>query len=99
MRKIDETTLPSPEEKLRILEFSIQFLQDNGYKMIGMDHFAKPDDTLFTSIQKGQLRRNFQGYSTKGGTQTIGIGLTSIGEGVDYYAQNFKTMQEVSKCY
>lgn len=94
MRKIDETTLPSPEEKLRILEFSIQFLQDNGYKMIGMDHFAKPDDTLFTSIQKGQLRRNFQGYSTKGGTQTIGIGLTSIGEGVDYYAQNFKTMQE-----
>ena len=94
MRKIDETTLPLPEEKLKILEFSIQFLQDQGYKMIGMDHFAKPDDELFKSISKGQLRRNFQGYSTKGGTQTIGIGLTSIGEGMDYYAQNFKTLPE-----
>ncbi|MBX7489954.1 oxygen-independent coproporphyrinogen III oxidase [Helicobacter turcicus] len=94
MRKIDETTLPNPEEKLKILEFSIQFLQDKGYKMIGMDHFAKPNDELFKSIQKGQLRRNFQGYSTKGGTQTIGIGLTSIGEGSNYYAQNFKTLLE-----
>lgn len=94
MRKIDETTLPAPEEKLKILEFSIQFLQEKGYKMIGMDHFAKPDDELFKSISKGQLRRNFQGYSTKGGTQTVGIGLTSIGEGSDYYAQNFKTMLE-----
>ncbi|MCI5968666.1 oxygen-independent coproporphyrinogen III oxidase [Helicobacter sp.] len=94
MRKIDETTLPTPDEKLKILEFSIQFLQNKGYKMIGMDHFAKPDDELFKSIQKGQLRRNFQGYSTKGGTQTIGIGLTSIGEGSNYYAQNFKTLPE-----
>ena len=94
MRKIDETTLPAPEEKLKILEFSIQFLQEKGYKMIGMDHFAKPDDELFKSISKGQLRRNFQGYSTKGGTQTVGIGLTSIGEGSDYYAQNFKTILE-----
>lgn len=94
MRKIDETTLPTPEDKLKILEFSIQFLQNKGYKMIGMDHFAKSDDELFKSIQKRQLRRNFQGYSTKGGTQTIGIGLTSIGEGSDYYAQNFKTMPE-----
>ena len=94
MRKIDETTLPLPEEKLKILEYSIAYRQENGYKMIGMDHFAKPNDELFKSIEKGQLRRNFQGYSTKGGTQTIGIGLTSIGEGRDYYAQNFKTLPE-----
>ena len=92
MRKIDETTLPTPEEKLNILKTTIHTLQSCGYKMIGMDHFAKSNDELFKSIQKGQLRRNFQGYSTKGGTQTIGIGLTSIGEGVDYYAQNYKDL-------
>lgn len=97
MRKIDETTLPIPEEKLNILKSTIQHLQENGYKMIGMDHFAKPDDELFKSIQKGQLRRNFQGYSTKGGTQTIGIGLTSIGEGMDYYAQNHKDLPSYKK--
>lgn len=97
MRKIDETTLPPPEEKLKILESTINYLEDRGYKMIGMDHFAKPDDELFKSIQKNELRRNFQGYSTKGGTQTLGIGLTSIGEGKNYYAQNFKDLANYQK--
>jgi oxygen-independent coproporphyrinogen-3 oxidase len=61
--------------------------------MIGMDHFAKPQDELFLAIEKGELHRNFQGYTTKGGADLIGIGLTSIGEGSDYYAQNFKEME------
>ncbi len=94
MRKIDETTLPQPAEKLRILEWTIHYLLQKGYQMIGMDHFAKPDDELFKSIQKGQLQRNFQGYSTQGGTQTIGIGLTSIGGGSNYYAQNYKDLPQ-----
>lgn len=92
MRKIDETTLPPPDEKLQIMQYTIDFLTNNGYKMIGMDHFAKPEDELFKAIDKGELHRNFQGYTTKGGADLIGIGLTSIGEGVDYYAQNFKDM-------
>ncbi|MDX9814595.1 MAG: oxygen-independent coproporphyrinogen III oxidase [Sulfurimonadaceae bacterium] len=92
MRKIDETTLPLPDEKLAIMQETISFLTSNGYKMIGMDHFAKPQDELFKAIEKGELHRNFQGYTTKGGADLIGIGLTSIGEGVDYYAQNTKEM-------
>jgi len=93
MRKIDETTLPKPKEKLEIMQYTIDFLTHHGYKMIGMDHFAKPDDELFKAIEKGELHRNFQGYTTKGGADLIGIGLTSIGEGLaDYYAQNFKDM-------
>ncbi len=94
MRKIDETTLPTPDVKLNILKYTIDFFENNGYKMIGMDHFAKPDDELFLAIDKGELHRNFQGYTTKGGADLIGIGITSIGEGVDYYAQNFKEMNE-----
>jgi oxygen-independent coproporphyrinogen III oxidase len=92
MRKIDETTLPTPQEKLKILQYTIDFFTSHGYKMIGMDHFAKPEDELFKAIEKGELHRNFQGYTTKGGADLIGVGLTSIGEGVDYYAQNFKEM-------
>ena len=94
MRKIDETTLPLPQEKLRIMQHTIHFLTSNGYKMIGMDHFAKPEDELFKAIDKGELHRNFQGYTTKGGADLVGVGLTSIGEGVDYYAQNTKDMRE-----
>ena len=93
MRKFDETTLPSPATKLEIFKYTIDFFTDNGYKMIGMDHFAKPEDELFNAIKKGELHRNFQGYTTKGGSNLIGIGLTSIGEGQRYYAQNYKDMK------
>lgn len=94
MRKIDETTLPLPDEKLQIMQYTINFLTSHGYKMIGMDHFAKPEDELFKAIEKGELHRNFQGYTTKGGADLIGVGLTSIGEGVGHYAQNFKEMRD-----
>ncbi|MEE3776596.1 oxygen-independent coproporphyrinogen III oxidase [Campylobacter sp. CX2-4080-23] len=92
MRKFDETTLPSPKTKLEILKYTMDYLPKNGYKMIGMDHYAKPSDELFKALSNGSLHRNFQGYTTKGGAQLIGVGLTSIGEGDDYYAQNHKDM-------
>ena len=93
-RKFDETTFAPPSTKLEILKDSIEFFGSVGYKMVGMDHFAKPEDELFKAIEKGELHRNFQGYTTKGGADLIGIGVTSIGDGVDYYAQNFKTLAE-----
>ncbi len=94
MRKIDETTLPLPSEKLKILKYFIDFLTSNGYEMVGMDHFAKKDDELFLAIEKGELHRNFQGYTTKGGATLIGVGLSSIGGGLDYYVQNYKDLND-----
>ncbi len=93
MRKFDETTLPHPSIKLEIFKYTIDFFESNGYNMVGMDHFAKPEDELFTAIQKGELHRNFQGYTTKGGAMLVGLGLTSIGEGERHYAQNTKDMK------
>ena len=97
MRKIDETTLPSPEEKLKIFKYVIDFFENNGYKMVGMDHFAKPDDELFKAIEKGELHRNFQGYTTKGGADLIGFGLTSISETEKAYFQNYKDLKSYEK--
>ena len=94
MRKFDESTFAPQSEKLEILKDTIEFFTTNGYKMVGMDHFAKPEDELFKAIEKGELHRNFQGYTTKGGADLIGIGVTSIGNGVDYYAQNFKDLKQ-----
>jgi oxygen-independent coproporphyrinogen-3 oxidase len=98
MRKFDETTFASPSEKLEILKDTIDFFTSNGYKMVGMDHFAKPEDELFKAIEKGELHRNFQGYTTKGGADLIGIGVTSIGDGVDYYVQNYKDLKTYEAC-
>ncbi|MSN96370.1 oxygen-independent coproporphyrinogen III oxidase [Campylobacter sp. FMV-PI01] len=94
MRKFDEATLPTPKVKLEILKFTHDFLTQNGYKMIGMDHYAKPEDELFKALKNGSLHRNFQGYTTKSGANLIGVGLTSIGEGQRHYAQNFKDLNE-----
>jgi len=78
-RKLDPSTLPPPEEKLKILEMTVEKFQDAGYVFIGMDHFAKPEDELSIAQKKGELWRNFQGYTTKKGVELIGIGATSIG--------------------
>lgn len=98
MRKIDESMLPTPSIKLSILEYVIDCLTSNGYKMIGMDHFALENDELYQASLKGELKRNFQGYTAKKHTQTIGLGVTSIGEGHDYYAQNHKDLSLYMQC-
>ncbi|RAX54756.1 oxygen-independent coproporphyrinogen III oxidase [Helicobacter sp. 16-1353] len=98
MRKIDENLLPPPSDKLSILKYTIEYLSQNGYKMIGMDHFALESDELYKASLKGELKRNFQGYTAKKHTQTIGLGVTSIGEGHDYYVQNHKDYATYMKC-
>lgn len=93
-RRIDESALPSPKDKLNILEHSIHKLLDAGYEFIGMDHFAKPDDELTIAQHEGKLYRNFQGYSTMADCDLVGLGLTSIGFVGGNFFQNHKTMEE-----
>jgi len=91
-RRIDESAMPTPQEKLNILEHSINKLLDAGYVFIGMDHFAKPKDELTIAQQNGKLYRNFQGYSTQADCDLIGLGVTSIGYVGGGFFQNEKEM-------
>jgi oxygen-independent coproporphyrinogen-3 oxidase len=91
-RRIDEASIPSPQEKLNILEHSINKLLNAGYVFIGMDHFAKPEDELTIAQQEGKLYRNFQGYSTQADCDLIGLGVTSIGYVGGGFFQNKKEM-------
>lgn len=93
-RRINEADLPSPAQKLEILERTAERLAEAGYVYIGMDHFAKPDDELAIAQREGTLYRNFQGYSTHADCDLIGIGITSIGMVGNTYAQNLKTLEE-----
>ncbi len=92
-RRINAEDLPSPQEKLAILQRTIERLTEAGYVYIGMDHFAKPDDELAVAQREGTLYRNFQGYSTHADCDLIGIGVTSIGMVDDCYAQNVKDLE------
>jgi len=91
-RRIDASAMPSPQEKLNILEHSMHKLIDAGYVFIGMDHFAKPEDELTIAQGQGKLYRNFQGYSTHADCDLIGLGLTSIGYVGGSFFQNQKEM-------
>jgi len=93
-RRINETDLPSADEKLDILQYTIEFLTGSGYVYIGMDHFAKPDDELAVAQRNGTLQRNFQGYSTNSDCDLIGLGVTSIGKVCDNYNQNVRDLEE-----
>ena len=68
-----------------------QLLLDAGYVRVGMDHFVRPDDELYTALQNGQLHRNFQGYCTRRTTgQVYALGVTGISQLETAYAQNTK---------
>ena len=90
MSLIKEDDLPKPEEKLEILKMSVAKLTAAGYEFIGMDHFAKPEDELTKALKEKKLYRNFQGYSTHAGTDLIAMGITSISQLDNVYAQNVK---------
>ncbi|MCP8687262.1 oxygen-independent coproporphyrinogen III oxidase [Marinobacterium sedimentorum] len=87
-RLIQEQDLPSPAEKLKILEITIAYLIGAGYVYIGMDHFAKPNDPLAQAQQAGVMHRNFQGYSTHADCDLVAMGVSSISQVGDTYCQN-----------
>lgn len=93
-RRIRAEDLPSPQEKLNILQLTIERLTQAGYVYIGMDHFARPDDELAVAQRNGTLYRNFQGYSTHAECDLIGLGMTAIGMVGDCYAQNQRTLED-----
>ncbi|MCE9596751.1 MAG: oxygen-independent coproporphyrinogen III oxidase [Spirochaetia bacterium] len=93
-RSIRPETLPSATERLEILQYVIERLTDAGYDFIGMDHFALKGDALARAREEGTLHRNFQGYTTHGDLDLIGLGVSSISEVADAYFQNYKTMDQ-----
>ncbi len=92
-RKIKDEDLPSAEQKLDILQETIATLTSGGYQFIGMDHFARPQDELAVAQREGILHRNFQGYTTQGDCDLLGLGVSAISMLGDNYAQNQKDLK------
>ncbi len=93
-RKIREDELPDAAQKLEILQQTIATLTSQGYQFIGMDHFARHDDELAVAQRSGELHRNFQGYTTQGDSDLLGMGVSAISMIGDSYAQNHKALKE-----
>jgi oxygen-independent coproporphyrinogen-3 oxidase len=81
---IDETTLPGTMERYRQSRRAERLLIEAGYVSVGLDHFAKPGDALAS----GEIKRNFQGYTTDKADALIGVGASSISQLPTGYYQN-----------
>jgi oxygen-independent coproporphyrinogen-3 oxidase len=93
-RQINPGDLPDAELKLILLGTAVNKLTDAGYEYVGMDHFAKSSDSLIKAQKDGSLHRNFQGYTTHGHCELIGLGVSAIGNVGRVYVQNSKTLHE-----
>ena len=93
-RRINADHLPGSDEKLKILQLSVEHLMAAGYEYIGMDHFAKPTDELAQAQHNGSLHRNFQGYTTHADCDLIAMGVSAISNVADCYSQNHRHLDD-----
>jgi len=87
-RGFERKDLPPAEVKIRILLRAIRRFLEAGYRFIGLDHFARPDDELSQALADRTLRRNFMGHTTQAGVDLLGFGPSAISELRGSYAQN-----------
>jgi oxygen-independent coproporphyrinogen-3 oxidase len=91
-RRLPDGALPDHQEKIRLLLEARERLLRAGYRAIGMDHFALPDDELSLALDQGRLKRNFMGYTVQDAPDQIGLGVSAIGLVRGAYAQNHKKL-------
>jgi oxygen-independent coproporphyrinogen III oxidase len=87
-RGFERKDLPSAQVKLRIFLLAIRRLLAAGYRFIGLDHFALPQDELTLALADRTLRRNFMGHTTQAGVDLLGFGPSAISELRGSYAQS-----------
>lgn len=80
--------LPGAEERLEQFLAACQRFEAAGYRWIGLDHFARPEDGLARAQAGGSLRRNFQGYTDDPAGALIGFGASAISSLPQGYVQN-----------
>ncbi len=85
---IDQTALPGAATRLDQAEAAREVLVEEGYVPVGLDHFARPTDTLAVAAAAGRLRRNFQGYTVDQADALIGLGASAISRLPEGFTQN-----------
>ena len=92
-RRIAAADLPSQRQRLTMLEEANQLLCGAGYEPIGMDHYALAGDSLAAAARQGRLHRNFQGYTTGGELELLGVGPTAISQFPHLFSQNQRDLK------
>jgi oxygen-independent coproporphyrinogen-3 oxidase len=87
-KRLPTADLPHGLEKLQLFRLAWEAFTGAGYRPIGMDHFARPDDELSEAQARRALTRNFQGYSVRAAADVVALGVSAISDISGVYAQN-----------
>lgn len=93
-RGFNDDDVPKDDEKRKLYEIGKILLAKKGYHEIGMDHFAKKNDSMYTAFQEGKLHRNFMGYTASKTQVMVGLGASSISDSWYSFAQNEKSIED-----
>ncbi|MFP2930053.1 hypothetical protein ACLESO_33625 [Pyxidicoccus sp. 3LG] len=91
-RRMPAEALPSARAKLDLFSAAYEAFVTAGYRPIGMDHFAVPEDELARAQAERRLGRNFQGYTVKAASDVVALGSTGISDVGGAYAQNVRAL-------
>ncbi len=94
---IRDADLPGAGERFDQARAIGAILARAGYRAIGLDHFALPDDAMARAAEQGVLRRNFQGYTVDPADALIGFGASAISALPQGYVQNVRDIKSWSE--
>jgi oxygen-independent coproporphyrinogen-3 oxidase len=87
-RLVDPSALPSREEKFHLFRMAVEAFTGGGYEWIGLDHFARPGDSLTRAARERWLHRDFMGYTTRATPHLLAFGMSAIGDVAGRLVQN-----------
>jgi oxygen-independent coproporphyrinogen-3 oxidase len=85
---LERYELPDGDLREELSRRAAERLREHGYVTIGLDHFARPEDSLTHAAQAGELRRNFQGYTTDAARTLLAFGPSGISRMPQGYVQS-----------
>lgn len=94
MRLIRDEDLPDAVARLAQFARAEEMLTAMGLLPVGLDHFVRAGDDMYTALKKRTLARNFQGYTTDSAGTLLGLGVSSISRLPTGFSQNRANMTE-----
>ena len=96
-KQLEGFPMPRGWEKFRLFIRAAEVFTDAGYRFVGFDHFARPDDELAIALDEDRVHRNFMGYTVQPASDQVGIGVSSIGDVAGAYVANERKLTRYQK--
>ena len=93
-QKLIKGKILNNNERLKLYRIASNYLLNNKYISIGIDHYARYNNSIIKKLKNKSLTRNFQGYSEDDSKILLGFGSSSISSLPEGYVQNITNTPE-----